>query len=102
MCQRVNDGANQLKETGSFQEPARAKLVETRKAITHGWLDVDDALDAQGKVSLAEEARHFARHLPRVLTDKERLAVTLVRHVANTRLMPRSEIAGDKGDELTR
>jgi hypothetical protein len=41
-------------------------LLETPKVITHGWLDVADALDAQGEASLAREVRHFARHLPRV------------------------------------
>jgi hypothetical protein len=88
MRQRVNDVATQLRETGSLHEPARAELRETRKAITHGWLDVADALDAHGEASLAGKVRHFARHLPRVLTDKERVPAALLQHVANTRLTP--------------
>lgn len=77
-------------------------MLQTRKAITHGWLGLTSALDAQGEATLAGEVRNFARHLPRVLTDKERFAVALVLHVANKRWMPPSENARDKGDEFTR
>ena len=102
MRQRVQDIATQLKETGSFQEPARAKLLETRKAITHDWLNVADAIDVQGETSLAGEVRHFARHLPRVLTDKERIAVALVEHIANSQQTPLREHTSEKTRDLTR
>ena len=102
MRQRVNDVATQLRETGSFHEPERAKLLETRKAVTHGWLDVADALDAQCEASLAGEVRHFAHHLPRVLTDKERVAAALVQRLANMRQISPSKIARAKSDEFTR
>jgi hypothetical protein len=102
MRQRITEVATQLREIGSFHEPARTKFLETRKAITHGWLNVADSLDAQGETSLAGEVRHFARHLPRVLTDNESVAAALVQHFANKCLTPPSEIARDKGDEFTR
>jgi hypothetical protein len=73
-----------------------------RKTITHGWLDVAGALDAQVETSLANEARDFARHLPRTLTDKGRTAATLVQHLANTRRMSPREPARDKSGEFTR
>jgi hypothetical protein len=69
-----------------------AKLLETREAITHGWLDVADALDARGEV------RHFARHLPCILTDKERVAAALIQHLTNMRQMSPSKITRVKGD----
>jgi len=47
-------------------------LIETRKAVTDGWLNVADALDIQGETTLANEARDFARHLPWAFTDGER------------------------------
>jgi hypothetical protein len=100
--QRAIDVAGQLRAAGSFHDPARAKLLETRKAITDGWLDVAGALDAQGEASLANEVRHFARHLPRVLTDKERVAAAFVQHLESTRQSSPSEIARDKGDEFSR
>jgi len=75
---RVTDVARQLKQTGSFHDPARGRLLETRKVILHGWLNVADSLDLQGELILASEVRQFARHLPRVLTDREHLAQHLM------------------------
>src|SRR6202012_1087831 len=73
--------ARGLAGTGSFSDPAHGKLLEARNPVVQGWLDAADTLDAQGEVSLAGEVRHFVRHLPRVLTDKEKLAAALVAHL---------------------
>ena len=100
--QRAMEVAGQLRAAGSIHDSARTKLLETRKAVTDGWLNVADGLNAQGEGLLANEVRHFAHHLPRVLTDKERVAAALVKHLANTRQTPPSEIARDKSDEFTR
>ena len=97
--QRVTEIARELARTGSFSDPARARLLETRKAVIHGWLDAADTLDAQGEVILAGEVRHFARHLPRVLTDREQLAVALVTHL---RQRPSSEIAREDARDTSR
>jgi hypothetical protein len=75
--ERAQEIARQLLKNGSLQEPARPKLIETRKALTDAWLNVANALDSQGETSLASEVRNFTRHLPRVLTDRERVAVAL-------------------------
>jgi type IV secretion system T-DNA border endonuclease VirD2 len=72
---RVTDVAKQLVQNGSFHDPVRIKLVESRKAIVARWLGVAEALDTQGEIIPAGEVRHFAQHLPKVLTDKERRAV---------------------------
>jgi len=53
---------------------------ETRKAVLHAWLNIADSLDIQGEPILACDVRHFARHLPRVLTDREHVAAALVAH----------------------
>ena len=100
---RVTDVARKLMQTGSFHDPARARLLETRKAILHGWLNVADSLDIQGEVILASEVRQFARHLPRVLTDREHLATALVQHLQ--RRTPREAAQEDvqnRTHELTR
>ncbi len=78
---RVTDVARQLMRTGAFHDPARGRLLETRKAVLHGWLNVADSLDLQGEDILASEERQFARHLPRVSTDREHLATALVQHL---------------------
>jgi len=36
-------------------------------------------LEAQGDTQLGDEVRYFVRHLPPVLTDRERLAVEMIR-----------------------
>jgi len=37
-------------------------------------------LDAQGEIVLAGDVRYFASNLPKVLTDRERLAVQFLKH----------------------
>jgi hypothetical protein len=77
--------ATGLAKNGHFSEPARAKLVETRKAVVANWIKIADTLDRQGEVVLAGDVRYFARHLPPVLTAMESLAAQFVRHVAASR-----------------
>lgn len=79
--ERVTDIAKQLILTGSFHDPARAKLLKTRKSVVNGWLDIADALDLQSEATLAGDVRRFARHLPPVLTDQGRLAEKFVQHL---------------------
>lgn len=101
--QRVIEVASQLERTGSFSDPARAKLLETRKVVVHGWLNIADALDIQGEVTLAGDVRHFARHLPRALTDKEHLAEAFVAHLQKQHVKETTpEDARDKTRDFTR
>jgi hypothetical protein len=66
--------AKELSATGAIRDPARGKLLETRKAVVTGWMGIAATLDAQGEIVLAGDVRYFANHLPKVLTDRERLA----------------------------
>jgi type IV secretion system T-DNA border endonuclease VirD2 len=97
--QRVTEIARELARTGSFSDPARAKLLEGRKAVVQGWLDAANTLDAQGESTLAGKVRHFVRHLPRVLTAREQLALGLVTHL---RQRPPSEIAREDARDTSR
>jgi uncharacterized protein with gpF-like domain len=78
---RVTDVVKEVRSTGAIRDPARSRLVETRKTVIANWNRTADILDAQGESILANEARHFAQHLPPVLTDKERLAVQFLQHM---------------------
>jgi MobA/VirD2-like, nuclease domain len=101
---RIKDIAKELAQTGTIHDPARAKLIETRKAIVASWMKTADALDAQGEVTLAADVRYFANHLPSVLTDKERLAIDFIRHRESRRsaqLGP-EELTRERGEEFTR
>ncbi|MGH8257248.1 MAG: relaxase/mobilization nuclease domain-containing protein [Steroidobacteraceae bacterium] len=78
--ERMKTVIEELSKTGTVRDPARSKLQETRQAVLSGWMGVADRLDAQGEIVLAGDVRYFARHLPPVLTDRERLAQQLISH----------------------
>jgi len=78
---RLHDVARELKSSQTIHDPAHAKLVATRLAVVDGWIKVAAALDAQGEIILAGDVRYFAKHLPPVLTDRERLAEDFARHI---------------------
>lgn len=77
---RVRSVASELHETGTIRDPARPKLVATRKSVVDGWMGIAARLDAQGEVVLAGDVRYFASNLPKVLTDREKLAVQFLKH----------------------
>jgi hypothetical protein len=72
--------AKELHETKTYRDPARPRLIETRRAVIEQWMTIADTLDAQGEIVLAGDVRRFAQKLPPVLTQKERLATQLVDH----------------------
>jgi hypothetical protein len=71
---------NELRASRTISDPARAGLLETRKAVIAAWDKIASTLEAQGNFVLGGDVRHFARHLPRVLTDRERLAEEMILH----------------------
>jgi hypothetical protein len=79
MHEAVHSIADEHSRTRRINDPAHAKLAETRRCVVAGWMDVAAALDAQGEIVLAGDVRYFAKHLPPVLTDRERLAAEFVR-----------------------
>jgi hypothetical protein len=78
---RAESVIRELRQTGTIKDPARATLLETREAVVAGWQSVAAALDAQGEIELAGHVRYFARNLPPVRTDRERLAQHYIRHL---------------------
>jgi hypothetical protein len=101
---RVKDVVNELWSTGTVRDPTRSHLLDTRKAVIAGWTKTADQLDAQGETVLAGEVRYFSRHLPPVLTDRERLAVQFLQHRASRHRMPPAvgESIRQRDDDLTR
>ena len=81
VCERFTDVAKHLGQTGLFRDPAHERLLESHKAIVFRWLTIASVLDIQGETVLAEEVRHFASQLPRVLTDRARFAMALVENI---------------------
>jgi MobA/VirD2-like, nuclease domain len=97
---RVTAIAKQLMQTGTFHDPARDALLETRRSVVSRWLEVADALDLQSEATLAGDVRRFARHLPPVLTDQERLAERFVQHLRASGREPKPH--RNRTDERTR
>jgi hypothetical protein len=82
---QVTSVVDELKRTGTVRDPHRKKLVETRRAIVDGWMQAADILDRQGEISLAGDVRYFAKHLPPVLTYRERIAAEMLSQVDKRR-----------------
>ncbi|HEX5206562.1 MAG TPA: relaxase/mobilization nuclease domain-containing protein [Steroidobacteraceae bacterium] len=76
--------ATELAKNGRFSDPARGKIIETRKAVVANWMKIADTLDRQGEVILAGDVRYFAKRLPPALTDTERLAAKFAQHLASS------------------
>jgi Relaxase/Mobilisation nuclease domain len=82
---RVIGIAEELSRTKTIADPARERLLETRKSLVSTWFKAAKVLDAQGEVTLAGDVRYFAGHLPPVLTDRQRLAAQFIRFTQKQR-----------------
>lgn len=98
--ERLTAIAKQQVQTGSFHDPARSKLLDTRKYVVGSWLQVADKLDLQGEITLAADVRYFARHLPPVMTDGEAIAAKLAQHLRRREMEPTDR--RDRSIERTR
>jgi len=77
--------AQELSRCRTIVDPARERLLETRKLLVSTWMKAAEVLDAQGEIMLAGDVRYFASHLPPVLTDRQRLAAQFIGFVEKQR-----------------
>lgn len=49
----------------------KAKLLETREAVRHGWMAVSDLLRDDGRVELAVRVKRFVEQMPPPRTERE-------------------------------
>jgi hypothetical protein len=106
---RIEGVVHEIYATGGLKDPVRRRLLETRKALEAGWEKVAATLEDQGERTLAAEVRGFARQLPVVGTDRQKIALRflqfkkqqseLQRHGMQPNSAPR---ARGREDELTR
>src|SRR5580692_3163375 len=89
LLDRVNGIAKELSRSRTIFDPARERLIETRKSLLSAWMKAAEVLDAQGEMILAGDVRYFAGHLPPVLTDRQRLAVQFIRFTQKQRQIQR-------------
>jgi len=86
---RVIGIAQELTRSKTVADPARERLLETRKSLVSTWMKAAEVLDAQGEMILAGDVRYFAGHLPPVLTDRQRLAAQFIRFTEKQRQIQR-------------
>ncbi len=82
---RVIGIATELSLTRTVVDPARERLLETRRSLVSTWMKAAEVLDAQGEIILAGDVRYFASHLPPVLTDRQRLATQFIGFIKKQR-----------------
>src|SRR5882724_11251596 len=94
--EKLDGIVRELRATTPITDPARVRLLETRRAVVEGWNAVASKLEAQDEIVLGGHVRYFAMHLPPVLTDRERLAEQFIRF-AKAQRSPRTQ-----GDDRVR
>lgn len=77
--------ANELLKSDIRVESGKTSLVETRRQVTQGWLQVARRLSQDRMPELADEVRQFVRGMPPPRTDREWIAEHLRRHLHATR-----------------
>src|SRR6266480_1653549 len=83
--ERVDGVAGDLLKGSLRIEPAKAKLLETRREVQRGWRAVSEILVAEGQSELAAQVRAFAAKMPPPRTDREAIAEALLKHVGQLR-----------------
>ena len=104
MRERVLGIATELSRSGTVEDPARERLLETRRSLVSTWMKAADVLDDQGEEVLAGDVRNFVWHLPPVLTDRQRLAAQFIEFTEKRRRIQRDGPERDDpvGQEQTR
>ena len=77
---RVEEVRREILRGKLRNEPGKATLIETRKAIERGWWEVSEILAAQGQGGLAKEVKQFVSRMPPLRTHRETIAEGLRRH----------------------
>ncbi len=82
---RAEAVANELLTGGVRIEPGKSAMTATRRAVERGWQATMNILQAQGRSDLSAEVRRFVEQMPPPMTEKEKLANTLLRAARKAR-----------------
>jgi hypothetical protein len=99
---RVEEIAAELATGGWRFEHGKRTLVETRKDVLRGWFSIADRLAEQDHRGLAEAVRGFARTMPPPMTDRERIAQTLLALAHEARMANSGPAPGERALERER
>jgi Relaxase/Mobilisation nuclease domain len=79
--ERARSVAQELQNGNIRAEPGKAKLLQTRQRVEHGWRAVTQMLGREGQHALAVEVNRFVERMPPPRTEKERIAEQLRAHL---------------------
>jgi hypothetical protein len=85
MRSKAQGVGSELLRGGLRPEPGKAKLITTRESVVQDWSATAANLRDQGEPGLAREVEEFVRRMPAVATGKERIAKSLLAHIATQR-----------------
>ena len=85
MRRKAEGVASELLHGGLRSEPGTAKLLDTRAQVVQDWIATAASLRDQGELQMAREVENFVRRMPEVVIHNERIAKTLLAHVAAQR-----------------
>ena len=86
MLTRAQEVASDLAKGRTYLESGITKLNATRRAVERGWNAVSDHLLEASNAELAAQVARFAKEMPRVQTEKQRLASKIVGGLRRKRL----------------
>ena len=66
--------ARELQNGNMRAEPGKAKLLQTRQDVEHGWQAISRMLERGGQSALAAEVNRYVERMPPPRTEKERIA----------------------------
>lgn len=68
-------------------DPGRRRLLETRRDVVQGWIEIADRLAQSGERELSTDVIRFTEAMAPPQTDKQKIATELL-EVARTRERP--------------
>lgn len=77
--ERLNAVVRELKNGRLRPEPGKSKVLDTREQVVRQWRQTVDILRAQREVRLAQQVEQFIATMPPPRTDKERIAVSILK-----------------------
>lgn len=80
MRARANEVGREILRGALRPEPGKRNLIETRREVQRGWLEVTEILAAQGNTELARELIGFVGQMQPPRTDREMIADSLLKH----------------------
>lgn len=86
---RVNGVSSDLLEGDLRIEPGKARLLQTRREVEHGWLTMSTILMSGGHQELASQVRRFVEQMPPPRSEKEWIARNLLTNAREERLRDR-------------